>query len=558
MCSLQGYPKSCADAEEKHCFLHKQVENCTESPETAIVKLPHISSNLILNKASASYSGHFLNCKLSKSNGNIIHIMKIGTIRILSFMLLKSLKFRKNKVTSILIGFLWIIFTTTAWGENVKSNESPSLPTAPITEVSNKVDVKPIARDNEISDRIEKILNATTWYENPKVEVKNGVVFIKGKTKTNEHKIWAESLAKKTQDVVAVVNQMEITTSSISDVHTLISNGFKEQWQIFLRSIPILILSSLILLVFWIISLIATTVSRAYLNSRELHPLLSRVISRGVAFFCFLIGIYFILKILGLTTIALTILGGTGVLGIILGIAFKNITENLLASVLLSIQNPFKNNDLIEVAGVTGYVQGLTIRATLLMTQDGQEVQIPNAVVYQSTIYNFTSNPNRRETFLIEISSISSISEAQELALSTLKNHTAILQVPEPLVLVNGLISGNVVLCIYFWLDGSRYNWQKVKSSAIRLLKRAFQDAGIHIPGTEIKIITEPDHSLSQNDIKQEIPNKPQSINEESKTIATQAEGRLDSDMNDIKKQAKQSNVVTKDTNLLIEPQKPA
>ena len=57
------------------------------------------------------------------------------------------------------------------------------------------------------------------------------------------------------------------------------------------------------------------------------------------------------------------------------------ITENLLASILLSVQNPFKNNDLIEVAGATGYVQGLTIRATLLMTQEGQEVQIPNAVV---------------------------------------------------------------------------------------------------------------------------------------------------------------------------------
>lgn len=472
-------------------------------------------------------------------------------------MLLKSLQFKKNKLISILFGFLWtIFFTTSALGENIKSNAAPSLSTVPITEVSNKVDVKPIARDTEIKDRIEKILKATTWFEYPEVEVKNGVVFINGKTKTSEHKTWAESLAKNTQDVVAVVNQMEIATSSVSDVHTLISSGFKMQWQLFLRSIPILISSFLILLVFWIISLIATTVSRRYLISRKLHPLLSRVISGGVAFFCFLIGIYFILKILGLTTIALTILGGTGVLGIILGIAFKNITENLLASVLLSIQNPFKNNDLIGVAGVTGYVQGLSMRTTLLMTPDGHEVQIPNSVVYQSTIYNFTSNPNRRETFSIEISSTSSISVAQELALSTLKNHSAILQVPEPLVLVDGLTSGNVVLCIYFWLDGSQYNWQKVKSSAIRLLKKAFQDAGIPIPGSEIKINIAQDHALSEKNPKPEIPNKPQFIGEESKTLATQAEGGLDSDMNDIKIQAKQSKVIAKENNLLTKPQK--
>ncbi|WP_019216056.1 mechanosensitive ion channel domain-containing protein, partial [Legionella tunisiensis] len=172
---------------------------------------------------------------------------------------------------------------------------------------------------------------------------------------------------------MAVVNQIEILTSSVWSVSTLVSSGFKEQWQNFLRNIPIIILSFLILIIFWIIALIAKSFSRKYLNSRELHPLLSHVISRGVAFLCLLIGIYFILKLLGLTNVALTILGGTGVLGIILGIAFKNITENLLASVLLSVQNPFKNDDLIEVAGVTGYVQGLTIRATLLMTQDGHE-----------------------------------------------------------------------------------------------------------------------------------------------------------------------------------------
>lgn len=178
-------------------------------------------------------------------------------------------------------------------------------------------------------------------------------------------------------------------------------------------------------------------------------------------------------------------------------------------------------------------------------------MQIPNAIVYQSNIYNFTSNPKRRETFLIEISSAGSISAAQELTLNTLKNHTAILQEPEPLVLVNSLTSGNVVLCIYFWLDGSQYNWLKVKSSAIRLLKRAFQDAEIQIPGAEIKINIANEAYLPENKSKHEAINKPPSINEESQTLVTQAEGELGSDMNDIQKQAQQSKIITKENNLL-------
>ena len=52
----------------------------------------------------------------------------------------------------------------------------------------------------------------------------------------------------------------------------------------------------------------------------------------------------------------------------------------------------FETGDLIEVTGVTGYVQQLNVRTTILMTLDGILVQIPNATVYKSNLRNFTSN----------------------------------------------------------------------------------------------------------------------------------------------------------------------
>ena len=468
-------------------------------------------------------------------------------------MRLKGFLLTRNKLIPFIICFFFCFITNSFGEESQKQNAPQELSSSKTPEVSNKVDVNPIARDTEISARIEKILNATTWYDNPKVQVKDGVVFLKGETKTSVHKQWAESLAKNTQDVVAVVNQIEIVGVSVGDVQTQIISGLYEQWSSLVRGSPLILMALFILIIAWIVALIAKVASRKYLNSRNIHPLLSRVIARGAALLCYLLGIYFILKLLGLTAIALTILGGTGVMGIILGIAFKNITENFLASVLLSVQNPFKNDDLIEVAGITGYVQGLTIRATLLMTQDGHDVQIPNAMVYQNTICNFTSNPNRREHFLIEISSTDSISSAQELALMTLKNHPAVLNTPEPLVLVNSITSGNVVLCIYFWMDGKQYNWQKVKSSAIRLIKRAFQDSNILIPGTEIKISFADEVILPKQVTKDKKANEIMPINKESNNSATHAEGELSSDKEDIQKQAQQSDVIGKEQNLLTD-----
>lgn len=457
----------------------------------------------------------------------------------------------RNKLLAGLFCFLFFCAFGVFAEDSLKQNIPTALPSSKTPEVSNKIDVKPLARDTEISERIERILNTTAWYENPKAQVKDGVVFLKGTTKTSEHKEWAEDLAKHTQDVVAVVNQIEVVGTSFWDIKAQMTAGLYEQLRRLIRGAPLILVALFIIIISWTIALIAKKSSSNYLNSRNIHPLLSQVIAKGVAILCYLLGAYFILKLLGLTTIALTILGGTGVVGIILGIAFKNITENFLASLLLSMQNPFKNDDLIEVAGVTGYVQGLTVRATLLMTQDGHEVQIPNAVVYQNTIYNFTSNPNRRESFLIEISSAGSISLAQELALKTLASHPAILKNPEPLVLVDSITSGNVALCIYFWMNGAQYNWQKVKSSAIRLIKRAFQDSNILIPGTEIKVSFENEAYTPKLSPKVEKDNKMRPINKESKNSATHAEGGLSSDKEDIQKQAQQSELVGKKQNLL-------
>lgn len=468
-------------------------------------------------------------------------------------MRFRRLLITRNKLIAGLICFLFSFALSVFAEDTLKQNIPKALSGSKSPEVSNKIDVKPIARDIEISERIEKILNTTTWYKTPKAQVKDGVVFLKGTTKTGEHKEWAEALAKNTQDVVAVVNQIEVTGASLGDIQAQMTTGLYEQWRSLIRGAPLILVALFIIIISWTIALITKNSARNYLNSKNIHPLLSQVIAKGIAILCYLLGAYFILKLLGLTTIALTVLGGTGVMGIILGIAFKNITENFLASVLLSVQNPFKNDDLIEVAGVTGYVQGLTIRATLLMTQDGHEVQIPNAMVYQNTIYNFTSNPNRRESFLIEISSAGSISSAQELALKTLTKHPAVLKKPEPLVLVDGINSGNVALRIYFWMDGAQYNWQKVKSSAIRLIKRAFQDANILIPGTEIKISFENETYNPKQIPKDEKDNKLRPINEESNNSATHAEGGLSSDKEEIKKQAQQSDLVGKKQNLLAD-----
>lgn len=438
-----------------------------------------------------------------------------------------------------------------ASGAVIPSNR-PTQKSTSVKEISvaKQVTINSVVKDEEISKRLKSILQATTWYEEPSVEVKNGVAFLRGKTTMTEYKEWAEKLAENTQGVVVVINQIDLVNSGDWYLQQ-ISIGLQKQWRGMIRGLPFFVFSVLVFLSIWFVAHFIAKYIRKSLKSNAVHPLLAEVISRGIILLCFVFGLYFVLQILGLTTIALTIIGGTGILGIVLGIAFRDITENLLASIFLSIQNPFHNDDLIEVAGVTGYVQGLTIRATILMTQDGHQIQIPNATVYKSNICNFTSNPNRREDFIISIDYDNTISRAQEVALKVLELHPAVLKDPEPWVLVEDLALGVVNLRVYFWLNSTQYHWRKVKSSLIRLVKRAFQDKGISLPVNKMEFSVSkeiPVRLLTRKQKESKFEGK------ESKRIATHAEGGLSSEADKIQEQVLQSRVVEKEKNLLEKP----
>jgi small-conductance mechanosensitive channel len=261
----------------------------------------------------------------------------------------------------------------------------------------------------------------------------------------------------------------------------------------------------------------------------------------------FLFGLYIVLRVSGLTRLALTVVGGTGILGLVIGIAFRDITENFLASVFLSIQRPFLIGDLVEIEGVQGYVQQLSVRTTVLMTFTGNHVQIPNATVYKSILRNFTSNPNRRDDFAIGIGYGDNITEAQSVALKVLQVHEGVLDDPEPWVLVDSLGTSAVVLRVYYWIDTSQHSFLKVRSSVIRLIKQASTENGLSIPdeGREIVFPQGVPVHLIQDDGSSE-RRRPQRVaraTAEPKVVSTEAEGGLETEAEQIKEQARKARV---------------
>jgi small conductance mechanosensitive channel len=360
-------------------------------------------------------------------------------------------------------------------------------PAEPI-EPRQPVQIVPSASDQEIADRIARILAATGWFTLPRVSVQDGVVVLDGAAGSQEHRRWAGNLAESTEGAVAVVNRIEVeadvrtTFGQAGDEITRLARQAAQAW-------PIVLLGMLIILFAWLFSRLVGAAARRFFAGRIPSPLLLAVVVRLFSIPVFLLGIYFVLQIAGLTRLAITVLGGTGLVGIVIGFAFRDIAENFLASLLLSVRNPFQSGDLIEVAGHTGVVQNLNTRSTVLLTLDGNHVQIPNSTVFKNTITNYTSTPRRRAQFKVGIGYDSPIAGAQALITGVLNRHTAVLDDPEPLVLVDELDTATVNLKIMYWFDSSVYAPDKINSALMRQTKRALMEGGIELPDAAREVV---------------------------------------------------------------------
>ena len=91
-------------------------------------------------------------------------------------------------VQALLLGSLYLaVISSVAAQEPVATGNEPHKPISPAKEELSlapaKVDVQPVAQDEEIRKRLQTVLDATDWFTDPQVRVEEGVVFLSNGSK---------------------------------------------------------------------------------------------------------------------------------------------------------------------------------------------------------------------------------------------------------------------------------------------------------------------------------------------------------------------------------------
>ncbi|MFG0264125.1 MAG: mechanosensitive ion channel family protein, partial [Rhodopirellula sp. JB055] len=246
--------------------------------------------------------------------------------------------------------------------------------------------------------------------------------------------------------------------------------------------LPLVLVALAVAILSYFLARVGAGMTRWFSRSRIDSSLLRQVFGNVVGVLIFIVGIYVALRVSGLTRLAVTLLGGTGLVGLALGFAFRDIAENYLASILISLNHPFRVGDLIEVEGAKGFVRKVTTRGTVLNTLEGNQIQMPNSTVYKGKITNYTATPLSRQDFTVGIGFEDSIVEAQEIVMSVLNDHLAVIDDPAPIAIVESLGSATVNLRVFYWFDQTTHSPLKVSSSVIRLVKQQLTEAEITMP----------------------------------------------------------------------------
>ena len=202
-------------------------------------------------------------------------------------------------------------------------------------------------------------------------------------------------------------------------------------------------------------------------------------------------GLVVALDILGATALLSTILGAAGIVGLAIGFAVRDTVENFIASIMLSVRQPFRPNDAVEINGDEGKVIRLTSRATILLSYDGNHIRIPNATVFKSRIVNYSRNPERRFKYQIGVAYGTDYAMALQLAQDTLESLPFVLKSPAANVWISELGGSDVALQLTAWIDQRETSLAGARSEAIRATLAAFTAAAIQMPEPTYRIVSE-------------------------------------------------------------------
>ena len=104
-----------------------------------------------------------------------------------------------------------------------------------------------------------------------------------------------------------------------------------------------------------------------------------------------------------------------GISGGAIALALKDSLSNIAGGIIILFTKPFQAGDFVDIGGTTGRIKQIDMFITILITTDNKITTIPNGVVSNSVITNYSRADMRRVDCIFDVPSSTDIIKVKEL-----------------------------------------------------------------------------------------------------------------------------------------------
>lgn len=260
--------------------------------------------------------------------------------------------------------------------------------------------------------------------------------------------------------------------------------GKLEGWlDTLISMLPEMVMALLVLAIFFVIGKLVRKAVHKLLSRATMNKTVIDLLETIAGILVVGFGIFIALGVLNLDGAVTSLLAGAGIVGLALGFAFQDIASNFISGIILSIRHPFGIGDIIESNDIYGTVRKLNLRNTILHTPQGQIVYIPNKIVFENPLTNFTENGQRRIDLACGISYGDDLREARRLTIEAIEELEEYNSDRDILFFYEEFGDSSINFKVCFWVNfRTNPDYLNMRSEAIMAINEKFNEHDIMIP----------------------------------------------------------------------------
>jgi small-conductance mechanosensitive channel len=235
----------------------------------------------------------------------------------------------------------------------------------------------------------------------------------------------------------------------------------------------------LVILTLWISSLIRRLIGRGMQRAGVLERGTVALVQRGAHYLVLLAGVAVALQTIGISLT--TVFAAGAVVAVAIGFALQNILQNFVSGIILLAERTIKETDVLEVDNRTIQVEQVGVRATIARTRDDERIIIPNSILVQSVVANYTlADSYYRVRSSVGVTYGSDMRQVREVLERAAAHVGGRSHEHDPVVLLKEFADSSVVWEVSVW-TGDPWRSPRLRSDLNESIWWALKDEGITI-----------------------------------------------------------------------------